>query len=412
MKAIIVTVGDEILIGQIVDTNSAWLGQQLQYLGINVIEGRSIPDEISVIESTLADAFEKADLILMTGGLGPTKDDMTKKAIANYFGSELFFHEPTWERVENYANKIGFPLTPAHREQCFMPEQVEILINKMGTAPGMLFKKGEQLLISMPGVPHEMKWIVENQLIPKLKELSDVKIAHRTILTIGEGESRIAQKIEDIEEDLPANVKLAFLPGFGKVRLRLSAMGTKQSEVDALVESQKRRIEDRIPQLIYGYETEELTVKIGELLQAKGWMLGLAESCTGGHLAESFTAHPGSSAYFQGGVIAYANEVKKSLLNVTQDTLDKHGAVSEATVQEMLLGSIDALDVQVAVATSGIAGPGGGTAEKPVGTIWIAVGNKERIITHKLTLGKSRRVNIQYTAIKALDLLRKFILAD
>ena len=412
MKAKIITIGDEILIGQIVDTNSAWLGAQLQLLGVEVIEIQSISDQLEHIVQSLTLSFEQADLIIMTGGLGPTKDDITKVAIAKYFGVGMSFHEPTWERIERFFEKLGRSTTPAHRAQCDMPENAEILSNDMGSAPGMLFRKGDKMLLSMPGVPHEMKWIFTNQMLPILQPLLTEKaIAHRTILTAGEGESRIAARIEDIEAGLPSNVKLAFLPGLAAVRLRLSAQGQQQEIVDQQVEAERVKIANRIPELIFGHDKEVLAVKIGELLQERQMMLGLAESCTGGHLSQLITANSGSSAYYAGGLVTYTNDLKMRLLDVPEAVFKEHGAVSEQCVEAMVQGALNSLQVDVAVAISGIAGPTGGTATKPVGTIWMAVGDKQAIRTQKLSLSKDRRLNIQYASNSALNLLRKFLLA-
>jgi len=411
MKAQIITIGDEILIGQIIDTNSAWLGAELQLLGIELKEIRSISDDLESIESAIEQAFQHFDLILMTGGLGPTKDDMTKTAIASYFEVGMTFHEPTWQRIERLFEKWGRSTTKAHREQCFMPDNAEILFNKMGSAPGMLFRKGNKVLVSMPGVPHEMKWIFEHQLKPILIPMvPNIAIAHRTILTVGEGESRIAERVADLEESLSENMKLAFLPSLGSVRLRLTALGNDQATVDQQVEQKKAEFVARIPELIYGYEKENLAVKVGELLMEKEQTVGLAESCTGGHLAHQFTKNSGSSAYFLGGIVAYSDDVKMNQLGVSETTLKAHGAVSEQTVREMVKGTLKELETDYAIAVSGIAGPGGGSKEKPVGTIWLAVGNNQGIKTHLLQLSKDRLLNIQYTSVSALNLLRKFLL--
>lgn len=412
MKAKIITIGDEILIGQIVDTNSAWLGAQLQLLGVEVLEIQTVSDQLKHIVDSLNASFEQADLIIMTGGLGPTKDDITKVAIAKFFGVGMSFHEPTWERIERFYEKLGRSPTEAHRAQCYMPENAEMLSNDLGSAPGMLFRKGKKMLFSVPGVPHEMKWIFTNQLLPILKPLlTETAIAHRTILTAGEGETRIAKRIEDIAADLPPNVKLAFLPGLAAVRLRLSATGEQQELVDQQVEAERIKIANRIPELIFGYEKEVLAVKIGELLQERQLMLGLAESCSGGHLSQLITANSGASGYYAGGVVSYTNELKMRLLDVPETVFEEHGAVSEPCVRAMVQGTLKRLEVDVAVAISGIAGPTGGTPTKPVGTIWMAVGDKQAIRTQKLSLSKDRRLNIQYASNSALNLLRKFLLA-
>ncbi len=413
MNATLITVGDEILIGQIVDTNSAWMGQELNLRGIKIQEIRSISDEHDDIIRAIQASFETSDLILMTGGLGPTKDDITKKAISDYYGVGMTFHTPTFERIERFFEKLGRSTTPAHREQCYMPTNATLLQNKMGSAPGMWFDEGGKVLISMPGVPYEMKSIMTDEVFPRLKERFVTKpIAHRTILTIGEGESRIAAKIEAFEEQLPDGMKLAYLPGLGMVRLRLSATGEDKVVLHELLDEKVKEIHAIIPHLIFGYETQTIEEVVGELLKQNGKTLGTAESCTGGYLAHRITSIAGSSAYFSGSIVAYANQIKESHLNVSADTLKTHGAVSKETVVEMVQGALTALGTDIAISVSGIAGPGGGTPDKPVGTIWLAVGDQQRINTYKLNLGKDRLKNIQYTANVAFNMIRKFILTE
>lgn len=412
MKATLITIGDEILIGQVIDTNSAWMGQELNLRGIEVQEIRSISDQHEDIIHAIDKAFEDSDLILMTGGLGPTKDDITKKAIADYFGVGMEFHEPTFERIERFFEKLGRSTTPAHREQCFMPTNATLLRNKMGSAPGMWFDEKGKVLISMPGVPYEMKSIMTDEVFPRLQErFVTVPIAHRTILTIGEGESRIAAKIEHFEDSLPPHMKLAYLPNLGMVRLRLSATGKDESALHEELNAKVEELKTIIPHLIFGYETQTIEEVVGKLLKEKGLTLSTAESCTGGYLAHRITKIPGSSAYFIGSVVAYSNAIKENLLSVSPETLQEHGAVSKETVVEMVQGALKVLQTDIAISISGIAGPGGGTPDKPVGTIWLAVGNKEKIKTHKLTLGKDRLKNIQYTANVALNMIRKFLIS-
>ena len=411
MKVNLITIGDEILIGQIIDTNSAWMATQLNLIGAEIEEIISISDDLATIKDTIARGFGQADVLLMTGGLGPTKDDVTKKAIAKYFGVGLVFDPPSYERIQKLFERWGRSTTEAHRQQCYMPANAELLINKMGTAPGMLFKQGDKLLISMPGVPYEMQYLMEHHVLPQLKKLNtNISIAHRTILTVGEGESRIAARIEHIENSLPENIKLAYLPGLGRVRLRLSGSGTNAAELNTTLEEQVERIKHTIPELIFGYDKTTLEEAIGALLLKHQKTITTAESCTGGYIAHMITSIPGSSRYFQGSVIAYANEVKERELQVQASTLKQFGAVSEETVREMVRGVLAKFKTDLAVAISGIAGPGGGSPEKPVGTIWIAVGDQHRTETLLLKAGKNRVKNIQYSAVYALDQVRKFIL--
>lgn len=412
MKVHIITIGDEILIGQIIDSNSAWMAQQLNLIGANIEQITSISDTNDAIQNTMKQASESADIVLMTGGLGPTKDDITKKSMAEYFGVEMIFHEPTWERIEKLFQKWGRGTTPAHREQCFMLENATILKNKMGTAPGMWFEFNNTVFVSMPGVPYEMKYLMEFEVLPKLKTtFKSQPIAHRTILTVGEGESRIAARIEAIENNLPPHIKLAFLPSLGNVRLRLSGTGEDEGILNKELDEYKAAIEKLIPELIYGYGTDNLESAIGRMLQERNLTIATAESCTGGFVAHKLTSVPGSSAYYMGSVIAYDNQVKMNQLEVSEATLKAHGAVSEATVIEMVKGAVKLLGTDIAVATSGIAGPDGGTEEKPVGTIWIAVGNKDRVQTKLIKAGKNRIKNIEYSSVYALNEVRQFLLA-
>ena len=412
MKAQIITIGDEILIGQILDTNSAWIAQQLNMAGIRVVEMRSVSDTREAILSAL-EAAQSADLVLLTGGLGPTKDDITKKVLAEFFGVQLAFHEATYKRIEDYFKMRSFTLTPAHREQCFMPENAEILRNDMGTAPGMWLQKNKTIYVSMPGVPYEMKHLVTERVLPKLRSDARLRpILHRTILTAGTGESVIAERLEDFEENLPNFIKLAYLPNLGVVRLRLTATGEDEAALNQLLDEKKAEIHRLVPDFVFGEEKQTLEEVVGQKLKEKGAMLGTAESCTGGYIAHKITSIAGSSAYFGGSVVAYSNQLKTKLLNVNPETINEHGAVSEATVKEMVKGALETLGADYAVAVSGIAGPGGGRPDKPVGTIWTAVGNRQEIKTKKLTLTKYRMRNIQLTTNLTLNFLRKFIEQD
>jgi len=411
MKVHIITVGDEILIGQTIDTNSAWMGQQLNLIGAEVVEITTVADEYHSILSGIKKGLENADIVLTTGGLGPTKDDITKKTIADFFEEGMTFHEETFRRLSKLFAKFGINVLEAHKEQCFMPNNATIINNDMGTAPGMWFEHGKKVMVSMPGVPYEMKWLMENGVIPRLKEkFTSQPIVHRTIMTAGTGESRLAKEIEDLEENLPDYIKLAFLPSLGTVKLRLTARGDDEAKLNEELEVLKAQFIERIDKYVYGFDDEKLEEALGKILKEKGLTLGTAESCTGGYIAHRLTSISGSSAYFWGSVVSYDNSVKMNSLNVKTATLETHGAVSEQTVKEMVAGAISSLGVDVAIATSGIMGPTGGTDEKPVGTIWVAVGNKSEVKTHMLSLTKSRSKNIEYTGNFALNFLRKFIL--
>lgn len=409
-KITIITIGDELLIGQVVDTNSAFMARELNLHGMEVFRQMTIADTLEEINEGLTQALAHSDVVLMTGGLGPTKDDVTKKAIAEYFDVGMTFSEVTWERIQRFFKRFGRETTPAHREQCYMPANAELLTNKMGTAPGMWMEEEGKIVVSMPGVPYEMEYLLTNEVIPRLRERHELRpIAHRTILTIGEGESRLAAKIEDLEDQLPAHIQLAYLPNLGQVRLRLTGRGDNQEQLERDLQIHGDLIRERLREFVYGEGSTSIEAVLGEDLKAQGLTLATAESCTGGYIAHRITSVPGSSAYFQGSIIAYANQVKEQLLDVSPDTLASEGAVSEATVREMVSGVIDRLGVDVAIAVSGIAGPGGGTPDKPVGTIWIAVGNQDHTETLRIHGSKDRDKNIRYTASRALGLMWKFL---
>lgn len=411
MKIHILTIGDEILIGQVVDTNSAWMAQQLNAIGAKVMGITSVEDTSESITEGLKQALEGVDAVLITGGLGPTKDDITKNTLANFFGVSMYFDESTFNRLQRLFQKFGIEPNESHQIQCYMPTNAHLLTNKMGTAPGMWFEYGHQVIVSMPGVPFEMKYLMEQEILPKLRErFRVVPIQHRTILTAGAGESMIAERIATVEEKLPEYIKLAFLPGLGQVRLRLTGRGEDEEQLHKALDGYAKEIEQIIPELIYGYDEDKLEAAIGRLLQERGLSLGTAESCTGGYLAHLITSVSGASNYYKGSIIAYANEVKVKQLGVSPETLDIYGAVSEETVKEMVTGLLDKLGTDIAIAVSGIAGPGGGTPEKPVGTIWLAIGNKNITRTQKLQLAKNRENNIHYTAIAGLNMIRRFII--
>lgn len=413
MQAGIITVGDEILIGQVIDTNSAWMGQKLSEIGVSIKKIWSVGDLHTEITEGLQQSLEVCDIVFMTGGLGPTKDDITKKAIADFFGVSMTFHQETYERIKRIFDQIGRTMSPAHDDQCLMPDNAHILYNRMGTAPGMLFYYGDQIVISMPGVPYEMKAIMEDEVIPLLLAKFDLgTIVHKTILTSGVGETTIENQIGDIVADFPPNLKVAYLPSLAQVRLRLSGTGQDKDQVTQMVDRYSQLIEARINDVIYGYGTSSLENEIHQICISKGITIGTAESCTGGTVASKIVSIPGSSVYFMGGIVSYSNRLKSKILNVDESIILEHGAVSEATVRAMVMGAIDALEVDVAVSISGIAGPDGGTEAKPVGTIWICAGNKGNQTTYMLKAGKDRVKNIEIASIYALNILRKFILSE
>ena len=417
MNIHLLTIGDEILIGQIVDTNSAWMSQQLNLHGMRVTGKSSVGDTRQAIIDGLQHAVAQADAVIMTGGLGPTKDDITKKTLATLFGSGMSFHPETYERIEGYFTKIGRVVPPAMRDQATLPDLATILPNKVGTAPGMWFEQAGKVYISLPGVPFEMEYLMRNEVIPRLKTRFEARpILHRTLLTACEGESNIARRIEVFEDQLPENIKLAYLPALGQVRLRLTGTWvgamTDQAEtaLGTLLDAKKAELWALIPDLVYGVEEESLQSVIGDILVKQGKKFGTAESCTGGYVAHLITSVPGSSQYYPGSVVTYSYEMKHKLLGIHTDILDQFGAVSEQAVRAMAIGALDALDVDVALSISGIAGPDGGTPDKPVGTVWMAVADRKRVVVQKQVFGRDRLKNIQLTGTYALNMVRKFLL--
>ena len=408
MKAYILTIGDEILIGQVTDTNATYMARALSAEGYDIVEHLSVADTRAGIMYGIDHAMQSADIVLITGGLGPTKDDITKSVLADYFDTDLVFHQATFDRLLRLYQKFGKEPTPAHRKQCALPRDAEILVNQRGTAPGMWLEQEGKVVVAMPGVPYEMRYLVKNEVIPRLREQFDVddKVRSLTILTAGAGESTIAELIEPVEDSLPEHMSLAFLPDLGTVRLRLTTRGLDEDRMQAELQDNKEQIEELIGDLIYGYGDEDLAAAVGRRLSSRYSTVVTAESCTGGAMAGLLTGNPGSSVYFLGGAVAYSNALKKSLLGVKLTTIRKHGAVSEQTVREMAEGARKKLKADYAIAASGIAGPGGGTDDKPVGTIWIAVAGPEGTVTKLLRAGKDRKRNIRFTSYQGLNLLR------
>ncbi len=414
MTVHIITIGDELLIGQVIDTNSATIAQMLQKIGGQVTGRTTIGDDKSSMLDTLKMAEEKADVVLVTGGLGPTKDDITKKVLAEFFEAGFTFHQETHDWINKIFERFGRPVPEGVRSQSLMPQNATILRNKRGTAPGMWFDENGTVFVSMPGVPHEMEYIMETGVIPKLKErFPGLPIAHRTLLTVGEGESKISEMIKGFEEGLPDFIKLAYLPGISRVRLRLSSSHEDESFLNGYLDQKFNELKSLLPNHLIVADTDiTLEEALGLVFKEKNLSLSTAESCTGGYVAHMITSVSGSSAFYMGSILSYSNDIKMNQLGVQGKTLEEHGAVSEETVKEMVKGALSLLKTDIAIATSGIAGPGGGTPQKPVGTIWIAVGNEETVETYKLSLGNDRTRNIQYTAVRALNMARLFALAN
>ena len=404
----IMTMGDELLYGQVIDTNSAFMGQELARLGLRVRQISSVSDRAEEIVEALDQARRRAEVVLITGGLGPTKDDLTKHVLARYFGAELVEHAPTLLHVEDIFRRFNRPMLDVNRQQALVPANCQVLPNTVGTAPGMWFEDQGTVFVSMPGVPFEMKKLMTDEVLPRLQQRFQLPpIEHLVVMTSGMGESFLAEKIADWESALPPNFKLAYLPSLGSVRLRLTAAADGLPDLRGRMEALLPALRERIGEHIFAESEVKLEAALGALLRERGLTLGTAESCTGGYLAHKLTSVAGSSAYFLGSIIAYHNDVKISQLGVRPDTLAQHGAVSEATVREMAEGARQRLGVDVALATSGIAGPGGGSDEKPVGTMCIAVADAQGTVTRKFTMDRGRQVNIEYAAQAVLNLLRQ-----
>lgn len=413
VRAEVITIGDEILFGQITDTNTQWIGTELTNIGIRPIRKSSVGDTEAAILEVLAEAEARADVILITGGLGPTKDDITKTTMCKYFDTELVINEHALEIITSFFVKRGRPMTELNRQQAALPKACTYIANYWGTAPGMWFERNGKVFISMPGVPFEMKNLMTNAILPKLKAFFETPvIQHKMIRTVGIGESFLAERIEAWEDALPPHIRLAYLPSFGQVKLRLTATGTDAEQLKAENQAQVDKVLPLIQEFVFGFDNDEMETVVGRLLKEQGQTVATAESCTGGYVSHLLTKIPGSSHYFVGGIVSYSNEVKINQLGVKPETLAEFGAVSEATVIEMSEGVRQRLGTTYGIAASGIAGPDGGSEEKPVGTIWIACAGPSGTVTQKLQLGKFREQNIQYTGIYLLNLLRKQILAN
>lgn len=409
----VVTIGDEILYGQITDTNTQWMSTELDKIGIKTVRKSSVGDQEDKILQILAEAESRADIILLTGGLGPTKDDITKKMLCKYFDDELIINEDALAFITDFFVKRGRPMTELNRLQAAVPSRCTYLANKTGTAPGMWFERNGTIFVSMPGVPHEMKYLMSNEVIPRLKAFFETPIIyHKMIRTIGVGESFLAEKIEHWEDNLPEHIKLAYLPSFGQVRLRLTAVGTDEEQLKKDVDVEIEKVLPLIGSAVFGFDNDDLEVAIGKELKKQGLTVSAAESCTGGYISHMFTKVAGSSAYFMGSVVSYDNSVKINVLGVNAETIVQHGAVSEETVTQMAEGARKLMKTDFAIATSGIAGPDGGTPEKPVGTLWIACAMEGRTIAKKVQMANQRDTNIQYGSVVALNLLRKMMNGD
>jgi nicotinamide-nucleotide amidase len=413
VRAEIITIGDEILYGQILDTNTQWISSELDKIGIKTVRKSSVGDQRDEIVQILKEAQKRADIVFITGGLGPTKDDLTKKILADFFDCPLDYHPDALQDVTEFFAKRGRELSDINRDQALLPTKCTFIPNKQGTAPSMWFNEQETIWVSMPGVPFEMKAIMETEILPRIVTHFKLPvIVHQIRKVVGIGESYLSDLIQDWEMQLPSHLKLAYLPSLGIVKLRLTGFGKDKVELNKDIEAEFEKVMPLINSYIFGREKDELADVVGQMLVQRHATLSVAESCTGGYLAHQFTQHAGSSAYFQGGIISYANEVKVNQLGVFQEILNFEGAVSETCVKAMAVGARKQLGSTYALATSGIAGPDGGTEDKPVGTIWIALAHPDGVIARKLTQGGTRIQNIHLSSLTAINLLRRYLLND
>ncbi|MCX6267900.1 MAG: competence/damage-inducible protein A [Bacteroidetes bacterium] len=415
MNVEIINIGDELLIGQVINTNASWMAAQLNLSGFRVYQVTITNDFRGHILEALAEAERRAEVVLISGGIGPTKDDLTKQTLCEFFNTRLVFNEEAYRDVEALFARRGYPVTELNHQQAELPENCTGIPNKLGTARGMWFEKdrpggGKTIFVSMPGVPFEMKAMMTDHIIPRLKQVFKTPfIYHKTVLTQGVGESFLAAQIEAWENSLPSGVRLAYLPQPGMVRLRLSGEGADEEIVRRQVDAEVSKLQTLIPEHIFGYDDETLELIVGRQLLEKQATLATAESCTGGAIAQMITGIPGCSAWYKGSVVAYANEIKEHILGISAETIEKYGAVSKQVVMEMAVSARTKFRVDYAIATSGIAGPDGGSPEKPVGTTWIAIASPGEVFAMQYLFGDNRERNIRRTSLQALNLLRKKI---
>ena len=404
----LISIGDEILYGQTLDTNSHWISAELDKLGIKVKRKVTVADTEEAILGAFSEAEANADIILITGGLGPTKDDLTKPCLAQYFDSEMYRDEEVLVNLRERYESRGRTLNELNKGQADLPKKCKVVPNKYGTAPGMWFDKEGKVFVSMPGVPQEMKYMMQDTVLPQLQQQFKMPvIIHQMVKTSGIPESDLAQKLEEWEDNLPKEIKLAYLPGLKQVKLRLTAIGQDEAHLQGLIEEEVAKLDDLIPKYIFAKEEINLAEAVGRLLIEQSKTIACAESCTGGYLSKLLTENAGSSAFFQGTVIPYHNELKIQVLGVKEQTIASYGAVSEQTVIEMAENVRKLMNADIGVATSGIAGPGGGTEEKPVGTVWVALADGQKTQTKLFNFPFDRQGNIDITSNSVLNLVRQ-----
>ena len=403
----IITIGDEILYGHILDTNSKWLSQELNKIGVKIFEKKSIGDDYNQIKDSVKNSLSNYDITILTGGLGPTNDDITKNCLNDYFKGKLIIHKKTFKHIKQIFEKRNLDFTTKNKNQALVPDTCKVLYNKFGTAPGMVFYHGKKILISLPGVPFEMKSLFEDECKKVIYDNFDLpKIYHRIIKTVGIGESWLSDLIQDWENNLPENIKLAYLPSIGRVKLRLTGFGDEKKSIENAIRKEEKKLIPIIDKYVFGYDSDELEKIIGDLLRSKNKDLSIAESCTGGYVSNLITSVPGSSKYYKGSLIAYSNIIKIKELGVSPENINDFGAVSKEVVEEMAKNIRLKFNTSIGIASSGIAGPGGGTKDKPVGTVWIAYSDEEITVSKKLNLTERRDINIILSSINLLNLLR------
>ncbi|WP_299711580.1 competence/damage-inducible protein A [uncultured Tenacibaculum sp.] len=410
MKAEIITIGDEILIGQIIDTNSQWIGKELNKIGVSVHQISSIQDERVHILNALKEAQERVDIVIITGGLGPTKDDITKKTIAEYFNdNEIVEYPEVIENIKRLFKKVNHPFNEVQKYQAHLPSKATLLPNRYGTAPGMWFYENNTVFVSLPGVPYEMKGLMSHEVLPRIQEKFELPfILHRTIHTYGQGESVIAEQIEDFENNLPLHIKLAYLPSFGKVRLRLSAKGDNLEFVTETLNAEVNKLQELISDIIVGLDEEQTIEKsLGDSLKSSQKTLGVAESLTGGKIAATLVSIPGASSYFKGGFVVYSAELKQSLLDVPKAVIEEHTVVSKEVAELMAKATLEKLNTDYAISVTGNAGPTTDNNDKSVGLVYIGIATKATVEVHEFNFGKPREKVINKTVNKALELLLK-----
>ena len=410
MNAIVISIGDELLIGQTMNTNAGWMGAALNRNGVELKEVLTISDNEFAIKEALSYTESKADLVLITGGLGPTKDDITKKVFAEYFDTPLIENKEALENVEVFFRRYNREMLSVNRLQALVPKGSEMLLNKVGTAPGMWMEQRGVVFVSMPGVPSEMKYLMENEVLPKIKLRFKLPVIfHQTMMTQGIGESYIAQEISDIEDELPKHIKLAYLPSPGIVKLRLSGRGTEELSLVKEIEAIFAKIEARISKHVFSKREAQLQEILNQLLTEKELTISTAESLTSGALASRITSVPGASEYFKGSIVAYTNNVKIEQLGVVKNVIRQKGVVSKEVVEQMARGAQVLFGTDYALSTSGIAGPDGGTDENPVGTVWIGIAGPHGVFSEKFHMGKGRSRVVEKTVFSALSRLLQLI---